>query len=101
MSPGRLPQRAIHIGEAQTRACSRSNCHLAGGFATFSIAMSLHEQLKKILVCPVCHTSLRSIGDDEALECTSCGRRYPVRDGIPVMLPEEATPPTSASSPKA
>jgi uncharacterized protein len=85
----------------QSRASSRPNCHLAGGFAKFSTAMALHEQLKKILVCPVCHTSLRSIGDDEALECTSCGRRYPVRDGIPVMLPEEATPPTNASSPKA
>jgi uncharacterized protein len=100
-SPAALRSELSTSASPQSRARSRANCHLAGGFAKFSTAMALHEQLKKVLVCPVCRTLLRSIGDDEALECTSCGRRYPVRDGIPVMLPEEATPPTNASSQKA
>jgi uncharacterized protein len=63
--------------------------------------MALNEELKKILACPVCHTAVRALGDDQELECVSCGRKYPVRDGLPVMLPEEATPPTNPSAPKA
>jgi uncharacterized protein len=50
-------------------------------------------KLRAILVCPVDHAEL---ADDEAasrLVCTSCGRRYPVRDGIPVFLLEEAEMP--------
>ena len=53
------------------------------------------EELVAILVCPVCHHAVRSEG--EVLVCTGCGRRYPVRDGIPVMLPEEATPPVEGA----
>lgn len=53
--------------------------------------MSLIDpQLAAILVCPVDKSDL---AEDEAtsdLVCTECGRRYPVRDGIPVMLVEEA-----------
>jgi uncharacterized protein YbaR (Trm112 family) len=53
--------------------------------------MSLIDpQLAAILVCPVDKSDL---SEDEAtshLVCTECGRRYPVRDGIPVMLVEEA-----------
>jgi uncharacterized protein len=60
--------------------------------------MALSEELKQILACPVCHTPVRALGADEELECVSCGRRYPVRDGFPIMLPEEATPPTKESS---
>ena len=46
--------------------------------------------LAEILVCPVDKADL--IEDLEALrlECTECGRRYPVRDGIPIMLVDEA-----------
>lgn len=53
--------------------------------------MSLIDpQLAAILVCPVDKSDL---AEDEAasrLVCSECGRRYPVRDGIPVMLVEEA-----------
>ena len=51
--------------------------------------MTLSEELKKILVCPVCHARIREALGGEELECTACGRRYPVRDGFPVMIAEE------------
>lgn len=46
--------------------------------------------LAQILVCPVDHGDLIEDVPAERLECVTCGRRYPVRDGIPVMLVEEA-----------
>ena len=52
----------------------------------------IDSQLLKILVCPVCKTEVKL--EEERLVCSQCGRRYPIRDGIPVMLPEEAGQPT-------
>jgi len=46
--------------------------------------------LAEVLVCPVDKAELRQDVAAERLECTECGRRYPVREGIPVMLVEEA-----------
>lgn len=46
--------------------------------------------LAEILVCPVDKADLRQDIEASVLECTRCGRRYPVREGIPVMLVEEA-----------
>jgi len=48
-------------------------------------------ELADILVCPSCHGDLREDETAQRLVCTACGLRYPVRDGIPVMLVEEAT----------
>ncbi|HLW98092.1 MAG TPA: Trm112 family protein [Candidatus Acidoferrales bacterium] len=56
--------------------------------------MPLNEELLKILACPVCLTPIRALPNDRGLECSSCGRIYPIRDGFPIMLAEEATPPT-------
>ncbi|MGD2174403.1 MAG: Trm112 family protein [Candidatus Brocadiaceae bacterium] len=55
----------------------------------------LDEALLEILVCPACREPVEQ--DGQELVCTGCGRRYPVRDGIPVMLVEEATPPQEES----
>lgn len=44
--------------------------------------------LLEILACPACKTAVAL--DGERLVCGSCGRRYPIREGIPVMLLEEA-----------
>jgi len=43
-----------------------------------------------ILVCPVCKSKVELLPDESGLKCVSCRRLYPVRDEIPVMLPEEA-----------
>ena len=66
------------------------------------MAVALDATLLEILACPSPdHAPLR-IGspDDPAadvLTCTSCGRMYPVRDGIPVLLLDEAIPAGGAS----
>lgn len=52
--------------------------------------MPLSEQLLEILACPVCKGDLEYSQEPEYLRCPECKKRYPVRDGIPVMLVEEA-----------
>lgn len=46
--------------------------------------------LAEVLVCPVDKSDLTQLVAAERLECTECGRRYPVRDGIPIMLVDQA-----------
>jgi len=48
-------------------------------------------ELLKILACPLDEAPVKLEGD--RIMCTKCGRRYPVRDGIPVMLVDEAEMP--------
>ncbi len=43
-----------------------------------------------MLACPKCKGKLDLVGDGEALECPACRLRYPITDGIPVMLIDEA-----------
>ncbi len=50
----------------------------------------IDEELAAVLVCPVDHGDLEEDVAAERLVCTMCGRRYPVRDGIAVMLVAEA-----------
>ncbi|MHB1863856.1 MAG: Trm112 family protein [Gemmatimonadaceae bacterium] len=54
--------------------------------------MSVSSQLLQILVCPKCKGNLEYRPSDEVLVCPACRLRYPVRDDIPVMLIDEATP---------
>lgn len=53
----------------------------------------IDETLSRILVCPVDKGDL--IQDEAAsrLVCQVCGRRYPVQDGIPIMLVDRAEEP--------
>ena len=46
------------------------------------------EELLRILACPVCKADV--VLKDNKIVCTQCGRKYPVRDGIPIMLVDEA-----------
>lgn len=54
--------------------------------------MSLSQQLLAILVCPRCKGPLEYREQESSLVCPACALRYPVRDDIPVMLLDEATP---------
>jgi uncharacterized protein YbaR (Trm112 family) len=49
----------------------------------------ISKQLLEILACPACKSPL-SLGE-ETLKCSSCSRVYPIRDGIPILLVEEAS----------
>lgn len=51
----------------------------------------LPEGLLEIMQCPSCAGELREVMAPPSLLCRGCGLRYPVEDGIPVMLIEEAT----------
>jgi uncharacterized protein YbaR (Trm112 family) len=51
--------------------------------------MTIPKELLDILVCPVCKTAVKLLADGSGLKCGTCRRVYPVRDEIPVMLPEE------------
>ncbi|MBT2493330.1 Trm112 family protein [Streptomyces sp. ISL-96] len=59
--------------------------------------MPLEAGLLEILACPACRAPLSdaSAADTPELICTSkaCGLAYPVRDGIPVLLVDEARRP--------
>jgi uncharacterized protein YbaR (Trm112 family) len=48
------------------------------------------EKLADILACPVCKGPLQWHRDPGTLVCRADRLAYPVRDGIPVMLPDEA-----------
>ena len=52
--------------------------------------MAISQELLDILVCPLCKTPVMFTTDNSGLKCQTCKRVYPVRDEIPVMLPEEA-----------
>jgi uncharacterized protein YbaR (Trm112 family) len=54
--------------------------------------MSVSPQLLEILVCPKCKGVLEYREAEQALICHACQLRYPVRDDIPIMLIDEATP---------
>jgi uncharacterized protein YbaR (Trm112 family) len=60
--------------------------------------MELDPNLLDILACPIeDHASLApgtpADPSADALTCSSCGRIFPVTDGIPVLLLDEATMP--------
>lgn len=54
--------------------------------------MTLSPELLRILVCPKCKGDLEYREAQQSLVCPACRLQYPVRDGIPIMLIDEATP---------
>lgn len=57
-------------------------------------APDLSPELLAIIVCPACKGDLSVVaGEATELVCGGCGLAYPVRDGIPVLLVDEARTP--------
>lgn len=59
--------------------------------------MAMDERLLEILVCPDCRGDVIYKDRRKLVICESCGLQYPVVDGIPVMLVDEATRPRTRS----
>ena len=55
-----------------------------------SAAGNVDPRLLEILVCPLTKTSLDYDAQRQELISRAAGLAYPIRDGIPIMLPEEA-----------
>ena len=54
----------------------------------------IDKELLEILACPACKERVELKGDWIVCQNSSCGLQYPVRDGIPVMLIDEAQKPS-------
>ena len=55
-------------------------------------ASSIDPKLLEILVCPVTKSVLEYDAAKQELVSRAAKLAYPIRDGIPIMLPEEARP---------
>ncbi len=56
--------------------------------------MSLDPKLLEILVCPNCRGDIELVESEPVLACRGeCGYRYPIRNGFPVLLIDEAEKP--------
>jgi hypothetical protein len=54
--------------------------------------MPISPELMEILVCPQCRRPVREADDESGLICDQCRVLYPIEDGFPVMLIDEARP---------
>lgn len=53
----------------------------------------INKELLEILACPACKQDVRLEGDRIVCTHSACGLRFPIRDGIPIMLIDEAEKP--------
>ena len=58
----------------------------------------IDKELLDILACPLCKAEVNL--EEDKIVCTACGRRYPIRDDIPIMLIDEAEVPESKAAPE-
>ena len=50
----------------------------------------ISRELLDILACPACKSEVVLTSDQGGLRCDACRLVYPIKDGIPVMLIDEA-----------
>jgi uncharacterized protein YbaR (Trm112 family) len=55
------------------------------------IHMPISASLLAVLACPLCKADVELTADAKGLKCVSCHRVFPIRDGIPVMIIDEAS----------
>jgi len=54
--------------------------------------MQLPEWLLSTLACPRCKGPLSESANPNELHCAHCGLAYPIQDGVPELLQDEARP---------
>ena len=54
--------------------------------------MAISKDLLDILACPKCKGDIHLNPSNDRLICDACRLQYPIKDDIPVMLIDEATP---------
>jgi hypothetical protein len=52
------------------------------------LSRALTPEVLALLACPVCHGALYAA--ESEVRCAQCARRYPVEDGIPILLADRA-----------
>lgn len=52
----------------------------------------IDAELLTFLVCPKCKGELKLVESPASLVCEHCRLRYEIRDGIPILLIDEAKP---------
>ena len=52
-----------------------------------SASAVLNSKVLEQLACPICFGRLNRNDSDPLIQCTECGRTYPVVDGIPILIP--------------
>jgi uncharacterized protein YbaR (Trm112 family) len=55
--------------------------------------MTIDKQLLDVLACPKCKAEVKVEGEKLICQNPQCGLRYPIRNGIPVMLIDEVEKP--------
>jgi uncharacterized protein len=46
------------------------------------------RHLFDILACPICKADLRYTEGKKGLVCTKCGKKYPIKEGKPILMPD-------------
>jgi len=59
-----------------------------------SVTRGIDKELLDILACPACRGDIKSGAAADFLYCLSCGRRYPLKNGIPILIIEKAELPS-------
>lgn len=52
--------------------------------------MQIQKELLELLACPICKGSLEHNDVIKSLDCKKCSKHFLIKDGIPVLLPDEA-----------
>ena len=52
--------------------------------------LPISQELLDLLVCPVCKTPVVLTANGEGLRCAKCRLVYPIRDGFPIMIKDDA-----------
>jgi uncharacterized protein YbaR (Trm112 family) len=51
---------------------------------------AIPTEVRQLLACPQCRGALTDRPDGTAVECPACRLRYPIREGLPVLLIDAA-----------